>query len=122
MPRVRHLVSFVATLILASGCMALRPADPAANLTGQQIEVDFAGPRELEARTRSGTRIVLPDIRAVRGRPLEIRTDTLVLEISWWLRSASWQASRRRPSRRSGCGTQQLASAGAGCLQDARWR
>jgi hypothetical protein len=73
----------------------LRPADPAANLAGREIEASFARPRELEARTRSGTRIVLPDVRGVRGRALEIRNDTLILEISWWRRSAAWQ---REPS------------------------
>jgi hypothetical protein len=89
---LRVLLVAVAGLIAASsGCMTAHPIHQQVNVGSRQLELTFTTPREIEARGRSGARIVLQDLHGVRGRAVELRGDTLVLEIAWWRASGIWQ-------------------------------
>jgi len=80
--RTRWLVGALVTF--ASGCTTLTPISPRVGLSLPEVEVRFASPIRLVARTHAGAEVVRRDVTRVVGRPLEVRNDTLVLEVTRW--------------------------------------
>jgi hypothetical protein len=79
-----------AGLALAAGCTSVRPIT-GSSIAGRDIQVEFARPRDVEVLARGGGVVLLDDVRAVRGRAVDVRGDTLVLEVSSWRGSGIWQ-------------------------------
>jgi hypothetical protein len=64
---------------LACACSAVRPATAPLSENRRLIEVSFATPRTLQARTRAGVPVTLHRVAQLRGRVLDASGDTLVL-------------------------------------------
>jgi hypothetical protein len=78
----RWLISVLLTLV--SGCSTFAPISPHAARSQPEIEVHFGAPRRLVARSQAGEEVVRREVTRLVGRPLEMRGDTLVLEITRW--------------------------------------
>ena len=86
--RWRWLIA--ALLTSAPGCTTFDAISPRVGLTRPAIEVQFATPLRLVARSHTGEEVVRPHVTRVVGRPVEVRNDTLVLAITRWEASARW--------------------------------
>ena len=73
-----------ALALLAAGCTSFRRIPPRAVLSHRALEVRFDTPTQVVARSRAGTDVVLRHVLGVAGRPVELRGDTLMLEITRW--------------------------------------
>jgi hypothetical protein len=90
MSRRLHSVWLIGALLtFASGCTTFTRVSPREGLSQSQVEVYFATPQRIVAR-QAGAEVVRRNVTRLAGRALEVRGDTLVLEIRRWEASGSW--------------------------------
>jgi hypothetical protein len=81
-----------AALVSVGACSAVRPATAPLSENARVIEVRFASPRTLQARTRAGAPLTLHRVLELRGRVLEAAADTLVLATTAVRSFELWEA------------------------------
>jgi hypothetical protein len=85
----------LATLMLLSACTAFAPVSPQLGVRLLRVEVRFATPMDLVGRTVEGATVVRRQVRRVVARPLALRGDSLVLEVTRSLSADSWGRESR---------------------------
>jgi hypothetical protein len=91
MTRSRRAAITAAMMTLVSACTTFEPISPRVGLSQSTLEVQFATPIRLVGRTRDGEQVVRRDVLRVAGRPLEVRNDSLVLEVARWQGFFFWR-------------------------------
>ena len=90
--RARTLSALLAILIALCGCASYRPvAHPSPSLS-HEIVVYFTSPREVVARTGRGRVEQWSAVRRLRGRPVALWMDTLVLSTAWFQTDRGWRS------------------------------
>ena len=93
--KVRARCWCLATLMLLSACTAFAPVSPQLGVRLPRVEVRFATPIDLVGRTVEGATVVRRQVRRVVARPLALRGDSLVLEVTRSFSADSWGRESR---------------------------
>jgi hypothetical protein len=79
----RALVRYaLAMMTLLSACTTFEPTSPQLGVRHSRVEVHFATAIDLVGRTVEGATVVRRQVRQLVGRPLALRGDSLVLEVT----------------------------------------
>jgi hypothetical protein len=85
----------LATLMLLSACTAFEAISPQLGVRHSRVEVHFATPIDLVGRRVDGTTVVRRGVRRVVARPVALRGDSLVLEVTRLFGADSWGRESR---------------------------
>jgi hypothetical protein len=90
--RARALSALLAVLTALCGCASYYPVARPSGSLSHEIEVHFTSPRDVTARMRRGTVEQLSSVRRLRGRPVTLWLDTLVLSTGWYQSDRKWRS------------------------------
>jgi hypothetical protein len=74
----------IGTLVpFMAACTSFHQVPANASVSRPELDVRFASPTRLVGRSHTGAEVVRRHVLRVIGRPLEVRRDSLVLEVKW---------------------------------------